>query len=155
MLGTRPGHNFGQSCHTKGGFKHPGPTMRGRSWSVNSADNTLSIIPRKNAAAGGLLMVDLLHPLPQISFGDNARKFQPRPHVTHRLGDMAGISGKGLLGLFFRFHTKRGNIWTVTRSVRRQLVPADKPIHLLHLSSVWGDRQTQGYISGLLSNTSE
>ena len=57
-----------------------------------------------SAQKGGrrwLLMLDLLHPLPQISFGDNARKFQPRPHVTHRLGDMAGISGKGLLGLFF------------------------------------------------------
>ena len=23
LLGTRLGHNFGQSCHTKGGFKHP------------------------------------------------------------------------------------------------------------------------------------
>ena len=62
-----------------------------------------------SAQKGGrrwLLMVDLLHPLPQISFGDNARKFQPRPHVTHRLGDMAGISGKGLLGLFSFPHKK-------------------------------------------------
>ena len=64
-----------------------------------------------SAQKGGrrwLLMLDLLHPLPQISFGDNARKFQPRPHVTHRLGDMAGISGKGLLGLFFLFPHKKG-----------------------------------------------
>ena len=100
-LGTRLGHNFGQSCHTKGGFKHPRSYNEGkklvckfcRQYAVNNS-----------AQKGGrrwLLMLDLLHPLPQISFGDNARKFQPRPHVTHRLGDMAGISGKGLLGLFF------------------------------------------------------
>ena len=74
--------------------------------------------------------------------------------MTHSLGDMAGISGVRRLGVFFGFLAKKkgtkGNIWSVVspRSDRRQLVPADKPIRLLHLSSVWGNggsRQTQGY----------
>ena len=46
-----------------------------------------------------------MHPLlPQISWGQCAEI----PHVTHSLGDMAGISGLGRLGLFFGFLAKKG-----------------------------------------------